>query len=103
MGGVVSGTNLEGSEGSKIRQRERLNCEAVTKEASVYPRGTFESGMALQKFLELRQGGQTSVPLLQQSLDIGCPTLLLKKGHILEGSRFILIRGNGREGHRTGL
>lgn len=55
--GVVLGANLEGRREVGLEQG-KLNCEA-----SVFPRGSPESGIALQKYLELRQGGQASVPL----------------------------------------
>ena len=82
--------NQSGSEGSKIKQRERLNCEAATEGASVYLRESSEPGMALRKYLKLRQPCQTSVPLLPQSLDTGWPTLLLRKGHVLGETDFFL-------------
>lgn len=80
---MILGTNLKGSEGNRIRKRERSNCEADTKGTSVFLGGSSEPGMALQNSLELRKGVQASEPLFQLLSDIGSPTLLMKKGQDL--------------------
>lgn len=54
MGG--KGRRGGGDQGNRIRQREKLTCDAVSTENSGEPAGSFEAGKTIQSCLMLGQG-----------------------------------------------
>lgn len=93
-GSVSLGLEFFSHKRSRIGQREELSWDAVTTEASADPVGSSETGVVLQNYPKLRQGGQTFVSHTHgPDLGYDCPwgsecnfgKFLFTKGKFLEG------------------
>ena len=61
----------KGSEGSRMREKKKLDCVAVTPKSSANMMGSSRTGKAFLSFPELSQGSQAFLPLHQSVVGYG--------------------------------